>query len=204
MGGRGGGVHTAPTVLCLEFAGTVATLLGIHSRAFASCEARLLLPCCHRTVWLPAGETNKRLEDIETRALWPFKSSASNGKHSERITGTHLHLTLKQFGRVINSNLLFSFNETAQISSVWWRGWICQDEGLSLCVLATLATEEGAVSLLSSKQSSVWEVHILIFSTLSLGNKNGLIKTMTIQSRLGLVNTGTFLRGFSFCKLAGC
>lgn len=84
-------------------------LLGMHSRAFASCEAQLLLPCCHHTIWLPAGETNTGLENTETGALWPFKSCACNESH--RIAGTLLHRMLKQIGRVINSNPFVPFIE---------------------------------------------------------------------------------------------
>lgn len=58
---------------------------------------------------------------------------------SKRITGTHLHQTLKQFGRVINSNLFFSFYGIAQISH--WKSfhWELEskDEGFTIVPLCT-------------------------------------------------------------------
>lgn len=50
-------------VFCLcwteRLARMVVIRLGMHSRAFASCETQPLLPFCHCLALLPAGEANK-------------------------------------------------------------------------------------------------------------------------------------------------
>lgn len=162
------GPHTAPRVLCLGFYKDGSHSPGSTFQSFcimwSSAPAALLSPHC-----LAASRGNKqgtgRHGDWSSVALSNPASLLIN--ILEGLPTLFLHLMLKQFGRLINSNLLFSSYGIARVSH--WKLLKLHEEfesvdmrvsWLSLFVPASVATEEGAVSsvMLWSKQSSVREV----------------------------------------------